>query len=144
MSPLRDSLVNKQEGQPSIPLSGFTLHTPSAIMCKMRLGASAAFFVLYLAVQIAVPAIQIVRRDSNFRWGMFAESGERHDIFLEYPGQARESLDQLRARTGRGKLLRSQVDGALLTPYLCSQTPKPARIIVRNLRTGAEEHYPCR
>ncbi len=110
----------------------------------MRIGGAAAFFALYLAVQIAIPAIQIFRGESNFRWGMFAESSERHDIFLEYADQSRESLSQLRARTGHGRLLRSQVDGSLLTPYLCAQTPKPARIVVRNTRTGAEERYPCR
>ena len=104
----------------------------------------AAFFTLYLAVQVTVPAVQIFRGQNAFRWGMFAESGERHEIFAEYADGSYESLDQNRARTGRGKLLRSEINpGQRLLGYLCSQTPKPVRIIVRSTRTAAEDRYPC-
>lgn len=114
------------------------------IMRTMRLPLSAAFFTLYLAVQVTVPAVQIFRRQDAFRWGMFADSSERHEIFAEYADGSHESLAQIRARTGRGKLLRSAVNpGQRLPAYLCSQTPKPVRIVVRNVRTEAEELYPC-
>jgi hypothetical protein len=110
----------------------------------MRLGFPAAFFTLYLLVQISVPAIQIAHGRTAFRWGMFSESSDRHDIFAVYPDESRESLEQIQRRTGRAKLLRSDVNpGKLLPAYLCSGTPKPVRIVVRDVRTGAEERYPC-
>jgi len=109
----------------------------------MRLVASATFFFLYLAVQMAVPAIQYVRHSNTFRWSMFAESGERHDIFLVYADGSRQSLAEIRNRTGRNRLPRSQVNPATLRNYLCSETPKPVRIIVRGVRTAAEEQYAC-
>lgn len=110
----------------------------------MRLALSAAFFTLYLAVQITVPAVQIFRGQSAFRWAMFADSSDRHEIFAEYADGSHASLDQIRARTGRGKLLRSEVNpGRRLTAYLCSETPKPVWIVVRNVRTEAEERYRC-
>ncbi|HUA21011.1 MAG TPA: hypothetical protein VMB25_19825 [Bryobacteraceae bacterium] len=112
-------------------------------MCRMRVAAAATFFSLYLAVQIAVPAVQIFRHDNAFRWSMFAESGESHDIFLEYPDGSREGLADLRKRTGRNRLLRSLVHPATLRTYLCSETPKPTRIVVRGARTAAEEQYEC-
>jgi hypothetical protein len=113
-------------------------------MRRLRLLLRASFFTLYLAVQITVPAVQIFRGQSAFRWGMFADSGERHEIFAEYADGSHESLDQIRARTGRGKLLRSEVNpGQRLLGYLCSQTPKPVMITVRNVRTAVEERYRC-
>jgi len=109
----------------------------------MRL--SAGFFTLYLAIQIALPAVQIFRNDSAFRWGMFAGSPERYEIFAEYADGARESLDQIRKRTGRAKLLRTEFDPKkLLYSYLCSGTPRPQAILFRNLRSGTEERYGCR
>jgi hypothetical protein len=75
---------------------------------------------------------------------MFADFGERHEIIARYADGSYESLDQIRARTGGGKLLRSQVNpGQRLLGYLFSQTPKPVSIIVRNVRTTAEERYRC-
>jgi hypothetical protein len=52
-------------------------------MRTMRFPLSAAFFTLYLAVQVTVPAVQIFRGRGGFRWGMFTDSGERHEIFAE-------------------------------------------------------------
>jgi hypothetical protein len=110
----------------------------------MRLWVSAAFFTLYLAVQVTVPAVQILRGQIAFRWGMFSESADRHEIVAEYADGSKESLAQIRARTGRGRLLRSGVNPRQQLPaFLCSQTPKPVRIIVRNVTTDAEERYPC-
>lgn len=110
----------------------------------MRVKVSAAFFTLYLVVQISVPAIQIARGKNVFRWGMFSESGERPEIFAEYADDSRESLGQIQRRTGRAKLLRPEVNpGKLLPAYLCPGTPKPVRIVVRHVSTGAEEGYPC-
>lgn len=110
----------------------------------MRLGFSAAFFTLYLLLQISVPIIQIAHGRKAFRWGMFSESSERPEIFAVYPGESRESLAEIQKRTGRAKILISSVNpGKLLPAYLCSGTPKPLRIVVRDVGTGAEERYPC-
>jgi hypothetical protein len=113
-------------------------------MQRLRLLLCASFFTLYLAVQVTVPAVQIFRGQNGFRWGMFADSGERREIIAEYADGTYESLAQIRARTGRGKLLRPEINpGQRLLGYLCSQTPKPVRIVVRSTRTAAEDRYPC-
>jgi len=75
---------------------------------------------------------------------MFADSGERQEIFAEYADGSHESLAQIRARTGHGKVLRSQVSlGQRMPAYLCSQAPKPVSIVVRQAGTNAEERYRC-
>ena len=110
----------------------------------MRLGFAAAFFALYLGIQIAVPAIQIYRGKNSFRWGMFSEYGEINEISVEYVGGSRESLNHLWRRTGRGKVWRAEMNlGKRLPAYLCSGTPKPVRIVVRDIGARREEQYPC-
>ncbi|MEP7366730.1 MAG: hypothetical protein ABI972_26020 [Acidobacteriota bacterium] len=110
----------------------------------MRLWLSAAFFTSYLAVQLSLPVAQILRDHHAFRWGMFAYSGDRKEVFAEYADGTRESLEQIQQRTGRARLFRSEIDKErVLPPYLCALTPLPANILFRSRGTGGEKRYPC-
>ena len=111
----------------------------------MRLWLSAAFFAGYLALQLALPAAQLIRQRQAFRWGMFAYTGARYEIVSEYADGTTESLAEIQKRTGRARLFRSEIDREkALPPYLCALSPAPSRIYFHNLRTGEEKRYPCR
>jgi len=115
---------------------------------SLKLAASALFFVGYLILQIAYPAIPwFTGGDSAFTWRMFAGyDTEPQFTVVSDDGTARPLANLLRSGPGSGiRVLGPEVDQRrFLPPWLCAHVNGAKSIVVRDRVTPQDTVITCR
>lgn len=117
------------------------LRAISAPPWTLRERGAAAFFVLYLAVQLAVPIWRLSQpeRPGRFGWQMFAGTEARVRFVLLFDGGGEQGIDPIPFQVARR--LDQRLDEAL-PAFLCQRGEHPLAVRVERAGLPPRE-VPC-
>jgi hypothetical protein len=114
-------------------------------MQRVRLLASGAFVIAYLAFQVIYPALSWFRPGfDRFTWHMYAGQEETPRFVVLFADGSTRDAGVLLQRNNPVRLFGPSVDQErFVPPHLCALWTGAQEVHVRYVRTGREVTVPC-